>query len=246
MVLVPDTNFIKRNYYSNYLKDIVLANSSAITMMIPRLVILEIENIYNRNHKISLKQVKGGVSSINDKILRAEGNVRTAFQSMSEIVSIRKDGGLIIPRIDLSLMSAFVRSTPEKDEDYISFSEASGRGFADAWIRQEFSEFLKHVSDSFDPDSIFFLTCDLMNALTANAEDLNIFYFYRRDDFSFDTKKVPSLLYNTAIHFNYCQIKLSQKGRNQDYRLIGMWNGKMPEDWNDKKLQHEEVAIPVQ
>lgn len=48
--LIPDTNVSRRMYYSNYLRSLLIEDTShCMTMAIPRLGMLEIENIYNHN-----------------------------------------------------------------------------------------------------------------------------------------------------------------------------------------------------
>lgn len=54
--LIPDTNFIRRTYYSNYIKDILIKNLNII-MQIPRLGIIEGENIYNCNKAVEKQPV---------------------------------------------------------------------------------------------------------------------------------------------------------------------------------------------
>ena len=53
--LIPDTNFLRRHYYFNFLKEItsIKNNRSKDIFKIPRLTIIEIENKYNRNFKKS-------------------------------------------------------------------------------------------------------------------------------------------------------------------------------------------------
>jgi hypothetical protein len=65
----------------------------------------------------------------------------------------------------------------------------AGQGFADAWIRREISYNMgslqwQHVvrRDEIERSNVIFVTCDLMNALAANAENLNTFYFYRLEE----------------------------------------------------------------
>jgi hypothetical protein len=167
LYLIPDTNFLMRQYYSNYIKHYMDRDSTFLR--IPRLAIIEVENIYNRK-----KPDNSPKENLNpndkQKFLKNENEKakarRRAFQAMSEILSIKHNGGDILQNLDISLLQ--------------SFAPHAGEGFADAWIRREISnnhdlrrpKFVSkdHTEATF---SEIFLTCDLMGALAAVADNIN-------------------------------------------------------------------------
>lgn len=141
--LIPDTNFVRRLYCSNYLTRI-LSGRSDISIMIPRLGIIEIESKYNCNKP---------KPNLPDKELNRSKERRIAFQTIAEILSIKNSGGEILPLTDLSLLQSFV--------------PVSGQGFADAWIRREIAasseqllEYKDVKSNGIQQSNIVFLTCD--------------------------------------------------------------------------------------
>jgi len=242
--LVPDTNFLRRHYYNNFLRE-VLSHSKLIyatRIVIPRLCILEIENKYNRSSTSKPGKKK---DELPEPFI--EYNVgkerRLGLSSIKEVISIKKNGGGTNPSIDNSLIE--------------SFSRASGEKYADHWIRREILEFISSVTDRLTRDDqgetvteksgIIFLTCDIMNSLVAVSENINTLYILRREP---DKLYVPSskdftnLVYNTAIQFGECtcHIKYFQ---DEKFRIIGMWEGKTTYDWlTDRLLIDENKVVP--
>ena len=86
-------------------------------MRIPRLCIIEIENMYNRNMKKG--QGKSSEGNILDPILEYQKykEKRISVYTIKEILNIKNEGGDIISDVDVSLIE--------------SFSRAAGSGFAD-------------------------------------------------------------------------------------------------------------------
>lgn len=85
---------------------------------------------------------------------------------------MKNDGAQLLHNLDLSLIQ--------------SFTPLAGQGYADLWIRKEIHESLHEYDDMIKGQvkrsRIVFLTCDLMNALSAVAENLNTFYFFRLEE----------------------------------------------------------------
>jgi hypothetical protein len=214
--LIPDTNFVRRLYYSNYLTGIV-SGRSGMSMMIPRLGIIEIESKYNRN--------KPKPNSSPDKELNRSKERRISFQTIGEILSIKNSGGGILPLTDMSLLQSFV--------------PVSGQGYADAWIRREIasaSPLVQVKPNEMQQSNIVFLTCDLMNALAAVAEDLNTMYFYRSEKDTIGLGPDPyevfaKLIINTAIHFGECILSLKGDTKQEKSKVVGTWKGKSVDDW---------------
>jgi len=91
--LIPDTNIIRRLYYTNYLKHMVIKDPTHLTVAIPRLVVLEVESKYNNNKQSEKKpptaQNKKAPFLENEKRKARERII--AFQSMGEILSMKND-----------------------------------------------------------------------------------------------------------------------------------------------------------
>lgn len=213
VVLIPDTNIIKRKYFSNFIKKI----NTEYRIIIPRLVILEIEYQYNRNKKDNKKENSN--SEINRK------NIRDAYSDMVEVLNIKKNHDDILPLTDKFLID--------------SFSRASGNDFPDAWIRMEIEKYhINLLNQGHKNHILIYLTSDLMNSLSSIAENLNVLYFYRREKVNYDVNKIPLLLYNTAVHFEKCHFNIG----NKNYEITGTWQGKSSEDWRDSKVRFKEIS----
>src|SRR5689334_13020450 len=124
-----------------------------------RLAIIEVENLFNRNKS---KSCSKGTTNQNrsDKENNAGKERRLAFHTISEILTMKNDGAQLLHNLDLSLIQ--------------SFTPLAGQGYADLWIRKETHESLHEYDDMIKGQvkrsRIVFLTCDLMNALSAVAE----------------------------------------------------------------------------
>lgn len=176
--------------------------SLTYSIQIPRLTILEVESQYNRT--------KG----------KDGEKVRSAFQDMVEILKIEYDGGEIIPFVDKILLE--------------TFAKASGNGLADAWIRMEVAKYILDHKNRVEGSkkTFIFLSSDLMNSLSANAEDLNVLYFFSTNEQNYDNRNILSLIINTAVAFEKCRIETDDPAKK--YEIEGMWNGKNPEEWKDE------------
>jgi hypothetical protein len=229
--LIPDTNIIRRLYYTNYLKRMVIEDQSHMTIALPRLGILEVENKYNsnkRSEKKSPTDQKEKTSYLEREKKKARERI-ISYQSMGEILSMKNDGAKVLPAYDMDLIRAFP-------------SEA-GRGNADALIRREVSSSRPYLiktqlrSGKIETSSnILFLTCDLMNSLAAIAEDLNTIYFYRPENsipasrrISHD--KLSGIVFNTAIHFGECDVMIRWKEKERRLKIKGTWPGKSAYEW---------------
>lgn len=158
---------------------------------------------------------------------------------MGEILSMKNDGAIILSNADMSLIR--------------SFTSEAAKGNADAWIRKEISN-CKHdlVKDAVQRDKLSrvsnfaFLTCDLMNSLAATAEDLNTIYFYRLEDkirpSNISYEKLTPLVFNTAVHFEECDITLRGKEYEERFRCTGTWSGKSVYDWQNNHIIIDRTA----
>src|SRR5919106_1920954 len=236
--LIPDTNVLRRHYYSNFLLDIISRSrlEDTLRILIPRLVILEIENKYNRSSsedKEKKNQNRDTDSEIYNGYIKGKER-RLGLSSIKEVISIKKNGGLTNSRISSSLLE--------------SFSRASGSKYADHWIRKEIQEFISTLHGVekrntngevfIEKSNAILLTCDIMNSLVAVSENINTFYVLRNEPPEL-TISSPSffanLVYNTAIHSGECTCRIVYR-QEETFDVIGMWRGKTTYDWLTDKI----------
>ena len=204
--LVPDTNFIYRHYSSKVLARHLGSTFSDCIFLLPNLVVLEIERRGNQSSQRNSDKGK-------DK--------RTSFYATKEIYFLRqKTKFSMLPVLNASLMS--------------SFSEKAGRGLVDMWIRREVHDAIE--KGYYDFEGVVFLTCDLMNALAAEAEGLETCYFSRMPQDSFfvqDLEQLFDLLLATAIVYEKIRVDVILKGDVVGYSYVfeGVWNGKTTSQW---------------
>jgi hypothetical protein len=98
--LIPDTNFVRRHYYSNLLRSFV--TSSQLNVMIPRLILLEIESSYNRG---SSKKKNPDIPPY-----QTEKERRLAFHNMKEIFLMKRDGAKILADLQPDLIESFTHA----------------------------------------------------------------------------------------------------------------------------------------
>jgi hypothetical protein len=139
---------------------------------------------------------------------------------MVEILKIKNDGGEAVPFVDKALLE--------------TFAKASGNGLADAWIRMEVAKYVNdHKNRTGGSNETFiFLSSDLMNSLSANAEDLNVLYFFSTNEQNYNSRNVLSLIINSAVLFEKCRIEAEDTAKN--YEIKGIWSGKNPQEWKDE------------
>ena len=131
----------------------------------------------------------------------------------------------------LFLMQHFATHFPQVDIDLLrGFSKMAGMGFADSWIRREIHDFIE-----FKGEGVIFLTADLMNALAATAEGLDVFYFAKKDEEAKpirDVEQLAELIIDAAITFEKIRIDaIVGEETKQSVLVEGMWDGKTPSDW---------------
>ncbi len=229
IVLIPDTNFLMRHYFSNHFKNIVPnTNGPSFRFALSRLTIIEVENKYNRASEDAktreakledTKIPKDKKQDIEFSVRAARKEVRVAFHTAKEIFTMRRNGAEPLQHISLDLLK--------------SFSAQSGKGFADPWIRREILD-----AKSKSNERLVLLTSDMMNALVAVSENINVIFLSRieKDYFHVDTVPLADIIFNTAIHFGECDCKLTAAGDVKEFKIIGMWHGKTINDWLNGKV----------
>ena len=144
-----DTNFIQNCIYSNFIKDKFSPtqfHDPVVTILIPRLLILEIEHKYNRT--------KEGTPKVKQK------EKRIAFNNMGEILRLIEDGARTTPKLNYSRIR--------------EFSSIAGGKFTDSFIRMETSDYVTPISAN-PPIFFFFYLMNAM-AATAEGMDCLYFH----------------------------------------------------------------------
>lgn len=162
--LIPDTNFVMRRYATGMLRRLGEEQFSKLRFAIPNLVILEIEAIYNRAKKTSESLIELSKSSKlkpkeEKEQTKAMFDMKEALIATKELMFLRDRGAYILnTNIEAAL----------KD-----LADIAGKGLTDRYIRKEIRDATKYIASS----DTKFVTCDLMNALSAVAEGLPHYTF---------------------------------------------------------------------
>lgn len=233
--LIPDTNFVRRNYYSNFFREILTNMHREVLFGIPRLVILETEANFNLN-----KETRGGPPSYANplKKLKFENERekrgikrRISFQTMQEIILMRKDGAHILPKLDATL--------------YHSFLPIAGEGHADILIRQEIGNFIEYLRKSDPKTQIIFIASDVMNSMAASAEDINTLLLYSliEERIKVGYSCLARVIINTAIQLGNCDCFVKYGNKEGILNCTGMWTGKTVDQWQNGKIRIEKSGF---
>jgi len=208
VLLIPDTNFIKRHYGSRRLipmmHDRLVSPPLEIQIKISRLVAFELEHQLNR-----LKQ---------DRDLRKR---RLGYSDYYELMYLRQEGAQLLPELE--------------DDMIRDFSRIAGQQYADPMIRKEIRVFISRSNLSQDT-AFLFLTCDVTNSLAAANEGMPTILFSRssQDYFVLQYPHEPAdLLIDAAITFGEIRVKRDQGTKSEEFVLQGDWSAKTNSDWED-------------
>ena len=219
--LIPDTNFVMRRYASGLQRKLG-KDFDYLRFYIPNLVVLEIEAIHNRAKKKSENR-----NCVAEERAKAFVEMRQALIAMKELMFLRDKGA--------NLLDSNIANVLE------NFQNIAGKGLTDMYIRKEIRDATKHKST----DTIKFLTCDLMNALSAVAEGLPTLYFSRvksetnwlSNDYETCLEQIAELIVNTTTIFD--QITLTSKpifGELTSKTFKGTWA-----DWTIEDLLNNRI-----
>jgi hypothetical protein len=126
----------------------------------------------------------------------------------------------------------------------VDFSDIAGRGFADMGLRREL-----HNAWAGDVGGIIFLTCDLMNSMSAEAEGINSCYFSK---LSHETetyyigynnaRQFFEFLLANAVIFGKIEVELLSRDQllEDSYCLEGIWEGKTTSQWYSDSIKCSE------
>jgi hypothetical protein len=204
VLLIPDTNFIIHHYYSIMKARMKPAIFTEFHFLIPRLVLLEIEAIYNRSHQDADRNKQK----------------RLSFNAMREVLHMRNDGVGLLP--------------PLTPDIFDSFSKVAGGGFADPIIRMEVARYRDSLPQGAKSSStVIFLTRDLMSSMMATAENIHSMYMVRDDPmkYSMSYEQFTDFLIDIAIIFGSCKVKTETQGETQIQSFGGIWSGKTVDEW---------------
>jgi len=208
-----DTNVMLNHLFSalELAKDVSLVNS---TFEIPRLSILELERQANPKNKS-----KNSSSAVFQNGLKK----RKALLAFGELLNLISKGSQPMPELPLDTLT--------------SFSNISGDGNTDAWIRREIKDrklFLTRMQVVTFP---IFLTFDLVNSITAVAENIDTIYVSKIPNWEvnilkLNTKQVSTFIVLLSILFNEVSIVVNSKKSN----LKGFWSGITTSDIVNKNI----------
>lgn len=149
---------------------------------------------------------------------------RLAFYAAREVNFLRREISLfgMFPNMTVSMMTGF--------------TEKAGRQLVDMWIRKEIHDAIQ--SRWLSSENLMFLTCDLMNALAAEAEGLQTCYFIRlpQESISIDrdnSEQLFGLILATVMMLDEIKLDIILSGDIVDSSFIlkGMWEGKTTSQW---------------
>ena len=152
---------------------------------------------------------------------------RLAFYAAREIEFIRENSRNfhLLEMKDRSLM--------------IDFADKAGKGFADMVIRREI-----HNAWGGNVGGLFFLTCDLMNSMAAEAEGIATCYFSKLSQKKFrvgyyNPKQLFDFILANAVIFGNVQIELLSREQIsvESYSLVGVWEGKTISEWYSDSIK---------
>lgn len=156
------------------------------------------------------------IEAICNRAKKGSPKKRLAFYAIREVLFLMQQFAAHFPEVDINLLTGF--------------SKIAGKGFADSWIRREIHDFIE-----FKGEGVIFLTADLMNALAATAEGLDVFYFAKKDENVKPIRNIEQLaelIIDIAITFEKIKIDVIVGNEPKASLLVeGMWRGKTPSDW---------------
>jgi rRNA-processing protein FCF1 len=233
--LVPDTNFLIRRYATGMQRRLGEEKFSKLRFAIPSLTILEIEAIYNRAKKthealIELSKITTLKAKEEEEQAKAMFDMKQALIATKELMFLRNRGAYIL--------------TADIEPALKELSDIAGKGLTDRYIREEIRAATKHLAAT----DIKFVTCDLMNALSAVAEGLPTLYFSRVEpidgkyslslDYSSCLNQLADLIVDTVTVFGEISFNWHPFGREVKSTLRGQWDSWTIEDLlNDRILE---------
>ena len=146
---------------------------------------------------------------------------RKVMSAAAELLFLKNNGALFLSELD--------------DRIFESFSRIAGEHFADAWIRREVQGELSRLTYGIDAEKakkLTLVTGDLINALSANSEGIDVLFFSRAltDTIlprSHTLDQITQFIILTSILFEELRVSIN----NENYTFSGVWEGKTPSEW---------------
>lgn len=193
--LIPDTNIILNQTISSITSILGCDFLAKIKIVIPRLVIMEMESKAN-----SIKPNEKDASKL---LLK-----RKIFLGYPEILFLKENGAQLFADLPSELLANF----PTISSDHN----------ADAWIRREIKEY--EISAPSRKGKCIFLTSDLVSSLSSLAEGIDTIYvseFHERVLLSANLPLIMKFIIKLSVLSETIKVRI----RNIQYEINGFWSG---------------------
>jgi hypothetical protein len=230
ILMLPDTNFIRRHYWSRRFKRMLSPTGELyhlfqpkglnIHFKISRLTAFELGNQIDRakQKERGLKKNKKPDEGATKEKREAERQVRLSIHDNYELLRLLKDGAELLPEL-----------SPQSAQDFSKTSDAQTR---DKMIRKEIRDYFSGIGAG---ERYLFLTCDEGSFLAASSEGMPTLFF----SYSSKERQVlhyphepTDLLIESAMYFGAIGVWKVLGGVHSEIFLFeGYWEGKLPEDW---------------
>jgi hypothetical protein len=209
-ILIPDTNSLINRSLSSLCFILGDDYLKGISIRVPRLTILEMERMANEGDKGDKKEQK------NER-------KRRIMSAAAELFFLKNNGARFLPELSLEVFEGFTRM--------------AGSHMTDSWIRREVYQQSKKEIFGVEPSKqkiVTFVTSDLINALSAVAEEIDTLYFSRvSDNVLMDVnhkhtfEQIIQMIFLCSIVFEQLNVSIDSK----DYVFKGIWEGKTTTEW---------------
>lgn len=230
--LVPDTNSILNHTFSSlalvFGEDIL----KDVSVLIPRLVILEMERQANSKPNIDCNNTK----------------------SEKEHLHCRKKRWVMLGYQEIMFLKSSMQTQmfPDLDAEILArFTQISGDLTADSWIRKEIKDYTKNVIKrklevggsglSGRKPNFLMVTSDFVNSLSAVAEDINSIYITQmidRPTKMANLKQIAKFLINLSVLLEQIRVDVS----STQYGIKGFWQGKTTFDLLNNRIMTSSIS----
>jgi len=214
--LIPDIDFIYNHYGSKILLPLLGEDLRHLMIMLPRVVLLNIERQGNLTKDTSTK--------------------RLAVYAANEIDFLKHNTDFdILPNLELFLIANLSRKLEREVVNMWVRRE----------IHDSIKKIKKTTTIEFRYDTIVYLACDFMNALMAEAEGINACYFNRipQDSFKVELTKLFDLTIVSSMIYGKLKLDfLAGDTVAKSYDVEGMWEGKTVSQYRSYNLRLVELV----
>jgi hypothetical protein len=153
---------------------------------------------------------------------------RHIMSAAAELLFLRNKKARFLPELSLEVFEGFTR--------------IAGSHMIDSWIRREVYQQSKKETLGVEPSEqkiVTFVTSDLINALSAIAEEIDTLYFSRVSNHALmnvnskhSFQQIIQMIVLCSIIFEQLNVSIDSK----DYVFKGIWDGKNPIEWLNDSL----------